>query len=173
MKEKYDELQNKFIDNDLSNEEIKKVNELLEDDNDFRENLEVMQSVHKNLSRMSVDNAPLGITDKIMARIELTSRVFDSNNYFFKTIILFFSSLFILGIFFLLYILLGIDLSNVDFSSTSKIVSSIKPITEFISNFTSTNTFKMVTVFVGFIILISFYFQLGSFTEFKNRLNNY
>ena len=69
MNELYDELYNKFVDNELTSEEQKEIEILLKNNKEFVAGLEAHKQVHNSLFNIQVIKAPLDITTKVMGEI--------------------------------------------------------------------------------------------------------
>ena len=69
MNNKYNELLNKFVDNELSIEEKISINNLLKKDDKFKEEFRTHKFVHNSLFDLHVLQAPLEVTSQIMEQI--------------------------------------------------------------------------------------------------------
>ena len=89
-----DDLFNKYIDNELSKEELDQFNKMLSQDSDTIQKLKALQFVEHSAKKIKVFKAPDGFAEKMMTRIkpQLSKRY--QKNYFFRIIISLFTVLF-------------------------------------------------------------------------------
>ena len=173
MREYYNSIANKYVDNELNSKELNEVEELLSTNDDFKKTLSVHKYVHESLYEIPQKLAPNGFTELLMTKI--VNRISDKykKNYWFRGVIAFFS-LFLAATLFLFFYFLG-SLEFVQSASstvnnyTEKIIPTFRHITEFVK----TDIFKTVTGLISFIILVGFYFNMNSHKQLKNKLKEF
>ena len=170
MIENYNNIVNKYVDNELNKQEIDNVNDFLDKDEEFRNTLSVHKYVHESLYDIPLKLAPNGFTESIMNKI--VRRISDKykKNYFFRAIMAFLS-LFFIGVLFLFFYFLGsLEIVQSASSSANTYTDKIIPTLTYFTDFVKTDIFKTVTGLISFIVLVAFYFNLNSHKEMKNRL---
>jgi hypothetical protein len=88
-----DELLNKFIDNELTADEVRTITQLLQSDNDLRKRLEALKIVHKQLQSVKQEEVSANFTRRVMQRISGKYKVPKGQKLFITIIISFFSVL--------------------------------------------------------------------------------
>ena len=87
-----DELLNKYIDNELSEAELKELTERLKNDTDAQLRLKALHLTDDILRKIEVSPAPENFTQKFMSKISIsTSSVKDKVSYFYIGMISFFA----------------------------------------------------------------------------------
>ncbi len=173
MKNNYDELINKYLDNELELPELQNVNELIKTDSEFNIKLSTQKYVHQSLYELPVFSAPLGITEKIMNRLasKLSSKY--QKNYFFRGIVA--SLMLILTAVLFMFFFFAQDLQFIQEapSVTDLVQNYTSPVITTLYSFLTSELFRTISGITGFIILLSFYFTLNSFKEFKDRIKHF
>ena len=168
---KNDDLLNKYIDNELSREELDKVDELVKSDNKFRSQLTVHKYVHETLYQLPLKMAPHNITETIMNSI--VGKISDKyrKNYLFRFVVTALSSILLITLFILFYFIGDLaffkNASEISINFSDKIFSSLSYLKEIFNS----NVFKTVTGLFGFVILLLFYFNYNSHKQLKDNLN--
>ena len=168
---KNDELLNKYIDNELSRDELNQVEELVKTEKSFSSQLSIHKYVHETLYQIPLKKAPYNITEIIMRKI--AGKISDKykKNYLFRFVIATLSSILILTLFLFFYFLGDLELfknaSEISFNYSDKILPSLSYLREVFSS----EIFKTVTGLLGFVILLLFYFNYNSHKQLKDTLN--
>jgi len=89
-----DDLFNKYIDNELSKEELDQFNKMLPQDQEAIQKLKALQFVEHSAKKIKVFKAPDGFAEKMMAKIKPQFSKRYEKNYFFRFIISLFTVLF-------------------------------------------------------------------------------
>lgn len=170
MIENYNNIVNKYVDNELNKQEIDNVNGLIDKDEEFRNTLSVHKYVHESLYDIPLKLAPNGFTELLMNKI--VHRISDKykKNYAFRAVIAFFSVFLMVSLFMLFYFLGSLEIVQTASSTASNYTEKIIPTISYFTDFVKTDIFKTVTGLIGFIILVGFYFNINSHKELKNRL---
>ncbi len=163
---------NNYIDNNLSSNELEKLNEnLLGNNNDF-EKLKGLKSVDNILKSLEPETTSENFTNRIMQKIHVSkNKKAAKNNYFFISVI----SLLVTTI--LAFISYGILTSNHSFQLTnnsemlSQILSSITKYYNKLSSILISTTNQDVFGSVVLIIILAFCFILFSHNKFMNKLD--
>lgn len=168
-----DELLNKYLDNELLPEELNEVQNLLLDEDNIKI-LKALQTVEFSVRKLDYDKAPIGITEKVMNKINaLPSKYKTKGNYFALTI----SSIFIISIVVILIFLFGmISWTSADSGLTTKVDDSIKIVKDNIPTFLKIFENKSVMFFGSFfslVLLLSAYFTFESHKSFKKKLESF
>ncbi len=105
MNDNYNELVNNYIDKELNQNDIEKVEELVQTDDKFRTILSVQNYVHETLSEIPQKFAPVGFTDLIMEKIVQKISEKYRKNYLFRGVVSVLSMFLIFTLFFFFYYL--------------------------------------------------------------------
>lgn len=169
-----DELLNKYIDNELTEVELKELLEALKKDEEAQTKLKALQLTDEVLRKMEITPAPQNFTESFMKKIITVSSVHKEKvSYFFVSVISFFV-LTIVGV-------IGFSIKQIGFGSSlvenNEYVKSSK---EVLSNGLSQvnavfNNDNMLLIGAGltFVLLISGYFIIESHKSFKQKLNRF
>lgn len=170
MKEYYNNIANKYVDNELNSKELNEVDELLNTSDDFKKTLSVHKYVHESLYELPLKLAPNGFTELLMNKI--IHRISDKykKNYAFRMVIAFFSVFLMVSLFMLFYFLGSLEITQTTSSTVSNYTDKIIPTFSYFTDFVKTDIFKTITGLISFIVLVGFYFNLNSHKEIKNRL---
>jgi hypothetical protein len=167
---KNDDLLNKYIDNELSRDELDEVEELVKTNNKFRSHLSVHKYLHETLYQLPIKNAPLNITEIIMNKISGSINKKYKKNYLFRFVIAVLTSILVLTLFMFFYFLGDLELfknaSEISMNYSDKILPSISYMNEIFNS----NVFKTVTGILGFVVLLLFYFNYNSHKQVKDML---
>ena len=168
-----DEILNKYLDGELSSEELKELNSLIENDPDALSTLKTQKFVDKTLSKIETESAPAGFTGRVMNIISSASSIRSKKFYFFRFIVTLFGLL-VSGTFIL--ILFSLPEAEPESDTSLRVVDTA---TKFLSenfgglsNLLNNNTLIMVGAMLTIILLISGYFVLESHKSFKQKLEN-
>ena len=173
MNKNYDELYNKFIDNELSNEEIEKIKSLAKADKKFNKELKIHKFVHNSLFELPLVKAPFDITTKVMEQIVNSIAEKYKKNYFFRVILAIFGIIFLITI-----IMIFQSTENIqNDSSTILLFEYFKPyiqnIISQINSLFNSNFLKTMIGLFSLIVLLFFYFTIDDHKKFKKKLNQY
>ncbi len=170
-----DELLNKFIDNELSEVELKELTEILKNDIDVQLRLKALHLTEEILRRIEISPAPENFTNKFMSKISFsTSAVKDKISYFYIGMISLFASA-IAGT-------LGYSIYQIE-SSTSNLIGNNQYIQKTMEIFSgglgninsllgNDNIIQVGTGLI-FVLLVSGYFILENHKNFKKKLNRF
>ncbi len=173
MNNNYDELYNKFVDNELSNKELEKINELMESDEKFRIGLKTHKFVHNSLFDIPLVQAPLEITSKIMGQIASSLSDKYKKHYFFRVILAIFGISFLISIIMFVMYSANIPNSSESFGFLELIKPYTKNIIPQISKMLKSDLVKSIGGLFSFIILLIFYFTINEHKNFKDRINQF
>jgi hypothetical protein len=168
-----DEILNKYLDGELSSDELKELNSLIEVDPDALNTLKTHKFVDKTLSKIETEPAPVGFTQRVMNIISSASSVRNKKFYFFRFIVSLFGLLISGTIFFIINSLpkpvpeSDTSLKVVD-TATKFLSENFGGVSDLLNN----NTLMMIGGMLTIILLISGYFVLESHKSFKQKLEN-
>jgi len=170
MKNKYDELVNKFVDNELNSNELNQVEELVKSDDNFKLTLSSHKYVHENLYDIPEKTAPYYTTEHIMRRI--VEKVSDKykKSYFFRGIVTTLVCILITFLFMLFFYGSNLEVTQESSKITDYIKVYTKPGINYIHKIVISDMFKTVSGLFSFIVLLGFYFSFNSYKELKKRL---
>jgi len=172
MKYISDEILNKYIDGELSAEEIKNINELLLTDTELKKRLSVLKRVNTELKKIREDELPAAFTQRVMQRISKKYRLPKEQKLFITFIISFFSVVCfsIIG-----YIVINIasEVSETVSSGTEKTVSKYSQslIQTLVSTFSGLNISVFGSI-LSIVLLVSGYFFFEMSKQSKTKLSN-
>ena len=170
-----DELLNKYIDNELSEDGLKEFNEMLKNDFDAQSRLKALHLTEDILRKIEISPAPENFTDKFMSKISIsTSGVKDKVSYFYIGMISFFA-LAIAGI-------LGFCISQVEFGSSNLtgdnqyIQNTMELLSGglgYINSLLGNDSILLTGAGLTFVLLVSGYYILENHKNFKEKLNRF
>ncbi len=170
MKKNYDDLYNKFIDNDLTNEERKKIEVLLKTDKNFSLALKAHKFVHNTLFEIPIIRAPFDITSKVMEQILNDISEKYKNNYFFRVIVVVFFVLF------LITILVFLQSKN-NVQQSTEFFEMIKPyIQSFVQQIKillQSNLIKPLGSLFSLIVFLILYFTVNEHKKFREKIKQF
>ncbi len=170
MKKNYDDLYNKFIDNDLTNEERKEIEVLLKTDNNFSLGLKAHKFVHNTLFEIPIIRAPFDITSKVMEQILNDISEKYKNNYFFRVIVAVFFVLFMITILVFLQ-------SKNNVQQSTEFVGMIKPyIQSFVQQIKivlQSNLIKPLGSLFSLIVFLILYFTVNEHKKFREKIKQF
>ena len=91
-----DEILNKYIDNELSEEEKNKIKKMLLEDDELMKNLKALQMLEDSMQKLKLYKSSSDFTSKVMNRIQKVKMNYQSDTFFIGTIS--FLILFLVGI---------------------------------------------------------------------------
>lgn len=170
-----DELLNKYIDNELSETELKELTEILKNDADAQLRLKALHLTEDILKKIEISPAPDNFTNKFMSKISVSkSSVKDKVSYFYIGMISFFS-LVITGI-------LGYSISLIEFGvsnltgdnqyiqKTSKLISGGLG---HINSLSGNDSILLIGACLTFVLLVGGYFIIENHKNFKDKLDRF
>ncbi len=170
-----DELLNKYLDNDLSEVEIKELTEILKNDTDAQLRLKALQLTEEILRKIEISPAPVNFTYKFMSKISIShSTVKDEVSYFYIGMISSFA-LVIAGI-------LGFFISRIEPGSSNLTGDNlyIEKTNElfsgglgYINSLLGNDSIFLIGTSLTFVLLVSGYFILENHKKFKENLNRF
>jgi hypothetical protein len=167
----YNELLNKYIDNELDTNELNQVEELVKSEKNFSSQLSIHKYVHETLYQVPLKKAPSNITEMIMRKI--AGKISDKykKNYLFRFVIATLTSILILTLFIFFYFLGDLEIfksaSEISFNYSNNILPSIS----YLKDMFNSDIFKTITGLLGFVILLLFYFNYNTHKQLKDTLN--
>ncbi|PKL88622.1 MAG: hypothetical protein CVV23_09345 [Ignavibacteriae bacterium HGW-Ignavibacteriae-2] len=173
MKQINDDLLNKYIDGELTRQEIDELEYFISTDPSSLEKLKTLKMVDEVLKKMQRDKAPANVTKRVMSQI--TSAIPDkyNKNHFFVIIISFFV-LTIIGL--LSYILTSYVPSQNTSSYSNTVIEKINLfILSGVGQFTSIiggNNFHLIVASIMLIVMFTIYFLFESHKSFKKKLDS-
>ena len=167
------ELVNKYVDNELTVKEIENVNELINNDQNFKKLLSTHKYVHETLYQIPQKFAPNGFTELVMDKI--VNRISEKfkKNYFFRFVIATIGVILIVALFFFFNFLGDLGIVQSTYYQVNNYTYKILPIVNDITSFVKTDIFKIVTGMLSFIVLLGFYFNLNLHNNFKKQIKEY
>lgn len=169
-----DELLNKYIDGELSSEEIKELEEYISTDSAAIEKLKALRMVDEVLNKMEKDKAPINITEKVITQITSFTPKKYYKNHFFVGMMSFFAVA-IIGL--LSYFLTSYTPSGTGSSYVEPVAEKINLfVVNGVGKFTSvieSNNFLLVIASIMMIIMFAIYFLFESHRSFKKKLDSF
>lgn len=168
---KLDELMNKFLDNEITKDELEELNNLLKHD-DHLEKFKALQLFESAIKSYEYEKAPFDFTDKLMKKINSSKEVKSRRNYF----VYFMNAILVL----LLAGIILLILANTNWNlRDNNFTSEIKNITNhfvnksfFAISILKNKSLAIISSFVSLIILITFYFTINSHKEFRKKIES-
>ncbi|MBK7104157.1 MAG: hypothetical protein IPH62_02600 [Ignavibacteriae bacterium] len=173
MKNNFDELINKFLDNEIDSDELNTIKDLLKNNLEFRAKFTTQKYIHENLNEIPLHSAPINITELVMGKIISKLNVKIQKNYFFKGILVTLLAFLIIALYFFFSFLGDLKFVQQTVSYIDYTSNYFQPIISFLSKIFKNDIFRTLSGLFGFIILLSFYFSLNSFKDFKNRMKQF
>lgn len=169
---KFDELLNKYFDNEITNEGLNELNEFLKDDSNL-EKFRAIQLFESSFKVYEYNKAPAGFTDKLMNKLISTKEVKSKKSYF----LLFVDTVFVLLLSYI-FILLS---TNINWNNGSNNFSvEIKGIIDHVlnkalyaKNILSNKSFVLISSFASLVILLVLFFIINSHKEFKKKIESF
>lgn len=171
MNDNYNEIVNNYIDKELNQNDLEKVEELVRSNNEFRTILSVHNYVHETLYEIPQKNAPFGFTDSIMNKIIKKLSEKYRKNYLFRGVVSILSMILIFTLFFFFYYLGDLVFVQDVAESTRSYSNLFSSSFSYLSQIVKTDTFRTVSGLLGFIILIGFYFNYNSHKSLKDTID--
>lgn len=171
MKDNYGELVNKYIDNELTKNELNKLDELVKTNNKFNNILRVQSYVHNSLSHIPLKQVHSGFTDLVMNKI--IHKISDKykKNYLFRGVISVLIFMLIFTLFGFFYFLSDLEMITNFTNSATTFTDHFLPSLSYFYKVINTEIFKTVSGIIGFIVLVGFYFNYNSHKHTKDLLN--
>jgi uncharacterized protein (DUF486 family) len=173
MKAKYDDLINKFIDNEISSNELNEINILLQENEEFQLNFKIQKYVHENLYDLPIHSAPDSITENVMSKILSKISIKYKKSYFFRFIVTSILVMIVTSLFMFFSYLGKLDFVQQTANPVDVIENYTQPLFNYLFKIFSSEVFRTVSGVTGFIILLSFYFAVNSFRNFKDKLKQF
>lgn len=173
MKKITDEILNDYIDNQLDTAALKKVNELLQSDEEVLKKLKSLKIVDQTLTNMEVYPAPEGFTKRVMNTIITHSKVVVPKVSYFFLVTIGLLSIGIVSVMVTAYFTAGKTIVESNkFSFLDTVLNYVKEYAPAVQKFLSNQNILTIGMVLTFILLISGYFLLESHKSFRNKLNN-
>lgn len=172
MKYISDEILNKYIDGELSMEEISNINELLLTDIDLKKRLSALKRVNIDLKKIREDELPAAFTQRVMQRISKKYKIPKEQKIFITFIISFFS---VLCVSILGYIVVNIagEVSDTVSSGAEKTVNNYsQPLIQSLVNTFSGLNISVFGSILSIVLLISGYFFFEMSKQSKTKLSS-
>jgi len=171
MKKNYDELINKYLDNELDPAELEQFSALLDRDEEAVKNLKAMKLVEQSVRKFEFENAPQDTTYNIMKKIAAAPKAKRSNWFFWIVV-----SVFLLGIAVVSYVTIQQYQPPKEGIGTEKTVTAVKDFigdqTKTLSSVLKGSDVKLIGTVITLLLIISGYFILESHRNLKNRLKS-
>ena len=171
MKEKINDLVNNYIDKELNQKDLDKVNELVQSDDKFKTILSMHNYVHVTLSEIPQKSAPLGITELIMEKIVNKISEKYRKNYLFRGVVSILTMILVFTLFFFFYYVGDLAFVKSAAESTGSYTSIISSGFSYFVQIMNTEIFKTVSGLLGFVVLLGFYYNFNSHKSLKNILD--
>lgn len=166
-----EEILNKYIDGELQPEVLNELNEQLAKSKDDLERLRALQALHRNLSKIQPEETPADFTRAVMFRINKNSKAGKEQKYFIGLICLFFMSLSLAIVGYVLYLLTSASAST---NQIGDVFTTIKSYTQIVTNtFEKLFSGKNITIIgsiLSMTILGSAYYFFESIKRIKNNI---
>jgi len=173
MKNNFDELINKYLDSEIDSDELNTVNDLIKNNSEFKAKFLTQKYIHENLYEIPVNSAPANITELVMGKIISKLSVKTQKNLFFKGILAILLVFLLISLYFFFSLLGDIKIVQQTVSYLDYTQNYFQPIFNFFSKVIKNDIFRTLSGLLGLIILLSFYFSLNSFKDFKNRIRQF
>lgn len=169
----YDELHNKYLDNELSEKEYEEFKELIENDKEFYEQTIAYKTVEESLKTLPVESPSADFTASVMKRIITGSKsIYKKKAYYFYAVV---SSMTLCIFGFAGFVFYNAGISSANLISKSKINgiagevqnNFVNHITKFLSETKHLET--ITTLLLGILMIIS-YFAFESYRSYKKKL---
>ena len=169
-----DEILNRYIDDELSTEELKQFNELLNQDEDAVNKLRSLKYVNSTLKEFEPDKAPANITARVMSKLGAISKAAKQTKVFFNVVLSAFSVVTVSVVVYLLSLIkfAGNSSSFIDgvFNDAEKVISEI---TSLLSNLINSEGVVFMGIFLTAVLLVTGYFVFESHKKFKDELKSF
>ncbi|MCB9210217.1 MAG: hypothetical protein H6609_12645 [Ignavibacteriales bacterium] len=173
MKAKYDDLINRFIDNEVTSNELNEIDNLLLENEEFKVNFKTHKYVHENLYDLPIYSAPETVTENIMSKILSKITVKYKKSYFFRVIVTSILLMIITSLFLFFSYLGKLDFVQQTSNPVEVVSNYTKPFFIYMYKIFASEVFRTVSGIAGFVILLSFYFTFNSFKNFKDKLKQF
>jgi hypothetical protein len=171
MNEKNKDLLNKYIDNELDSNELNEFTELIEKDEDLVKDLKAMKIVELSLRKMEFDPSPSDITYKVMKKVMAPKPVKRSNWFFWLCM-----TVFLVGIGIFTYYAIQSYQPAKDTAAGEKVVDTVKNFigdkTKSVDSFLHGTDFKLISLVLTLLVVITGYFVFETHRSFKNKLKS-
>jgi H+/Cl- antiporter ClcA len=171
MKKNYDELINKYLDNELNPAELEQFSAMLDNDEEAVKNLKAMKLVEHSVRKIEFDDAPQNTTYNIMRKIAVAPSAKRSNWFFWIVV-----SVFLLGIAIVSYVTIQQYQPPKEGIGTEKTVTAVKDFigdqTKSLSTIFKGSDVKLIGAVITLLLIITGYFVLESHRSFKNKLKS-
>lgn len=171
MNNNYNDLVNNYIDKDLNQNDLDKVNNLIHSNDEFKTILSIHNYVHETLSEIPQKSAPLGFTELIMEKIVNKISEKYRKNYLFRGVVSVLTMILVFTLFFFFYYLGDLAFVKSTAQSTGSYMSFISSGFSYFIQIISTDIFRTVSGLFGFIVLVGFYFNFNSHKNLKDTLD--
>lgn len=169
-----DEILNRYIDNELSPEELSQFNDLLEEDEEALTKLRALKLVNGTLYEIEPDTAPHNITLNVMNKLGAVSKQVKQAKTFFNLVIGGFG-LVILGVFG--YMISLLDFSGEESTAVTGIVEdlskNVNDSISLLSNFAANESVVYIGLILSAVLLVTGYFVFESHKKFKDELKSF
>lgn len=169
MKKINEELIHKYVDNELSAEELKELNELLNSDPEAIQKIKAVKFVESTISNSEPIQAPSGFTQKIMLSINSSAAAIKQDTKFFKAIISAF--IFLITAVFIASFFVVPFTNNDHTNSIKEFVNKIS--FDGVIALLQNESFLMIGGGIIVLLVFSVVFLVESHKNFKNKLNTY
>lgn len=168
----YDDLINKYLDNELNQSELTEFSELLKTNPDFEIQVKTMRKVEDLIKEIPEEKTSVDFTNNLLKKIYQTTVVKRKENLgYFKFVI----SLFLMGIVFISgYAIYSLDIFaklKVDSTVTDGYVNKINSYLnfDFLNVFKNNSTIELITAILLVALMTAVYFTYESYKNYKRR----
>jgi anti-sigma factor RsiW len=172
MDEINDELLNKFLDKELEQADVLRIEKAISNSEDLRKRYQALKAVHHNLMKMKAEETSPEFLNQVMSKLKKRGYNFKQQNYFLAAMYLVFmgGAIALVG-----YIMYGIFSTSAGSGNTSGVIDStlhqFSNMTLSIKNFFNHTNISLIGSILAFTIIISGYLLFESFKNSKTNLN--
>jgi hypothetical protein len=171
MKEEKKDLLNKYIDNELDSNELNEFTSLIEQDENLVKDLKAMRIVEQSLRKMEFDKSPSDVTFKVMKKVLAPKPVKRSYWFFWLCMFVFMAALGVCT-----YFAIESYVPVKDSGSTEQVVDTVKNFigdqTKTINSLVKSPDFKLISLVLMLLVVITGYFVIDTHRNLKNKLNH-
>lgn len=167
-----DEILNKYLDGELSADEIKSLDDKIRSDAELKKRFNALKKVHKELSLLNADEVPSVFTKKVMMRISKKYRVQKDQKYFIAFIYSIFGALCFAILGYLIVSVSG-EISETITTQTSETVNNYSEnFVQVVKNLFSKMNISVLGSILSIVLLVSGYFFFEMSKHSKANLSN-
>lgn len=169
MKSKYDELLNKYLDNELDPAELAEFSQLIENDDEAVKSLKAMKAIEQSVRKIEFEPAPGNVTYDVMKKIASVNKVKRSNWFFWLVV-----SVFLIGIAAVTFYSIQSYKPSAEGMGAEKTITAVKDFfgekTQSINSVLKSPDIKLIGTVLTLLFLITGYFVFESHRNLRNKL---